>query len=130
MVTILFIILVSICLSGCTENITDKKYFIGSWDGRYETPDLAAQLETEATFYDENNTLKTVYYQLNNSQRTKSNTDFVRYELRDGEMYLKDLETNGIVSRVNYTFSNGHSTVTFTSGRDPDFIYVLTKSSD
>jgi len=128
-ITIVFIIMVGSCLSGCTENIADSEHFIGSWDGRYETPDMADQLETEAIFYD-NGTLKTIYYQISGGQKNKSNMDLVKYETHNGELYLRDIETNEILSRVNYTFSDDYSILTFTSGRDPDFIYVLTKSSD
>jgi len=129
-ITIVFIIMVGSCLSGCTENIADNKHFIGSWDGRYEAPeDLADQLETEAIFYD-NGTLKTIYYQISGGQKNKSNIDLVKYEIHNGELYLRDIETNEILSRVNYTFSNNYSILTFTSGRDPDFIYVLTKVID
>jgi len=129
-ITIVFIIMVGSYLSGCTENIADNEHFIGSWDGRYEAPeDLAGQLETEAIFYD-NGTLKTIYYQISGDQKNKSNIDLVKYEIHNGELYLRDIGTNEILSRVNYTFSDNYSILTFTSGSDPDFIYILTKSSD
>lgn len=125
-VALCVIILSVSMLVGCTEKSAEKDRFIGEWNGYYEMEGLPYEMETEAIFY-ANDTLKTVYYQINDSEKDIIKTDWVKYTIENGKLYYKDIVTGEILTYSNYTFSNDYKTLTVISEKMPELKYILIK---
>ena len=118
------IILLASCFCGCVDD--EKERFIGMWNGQYYGS-WEDQYETEATFYD-NDTVKTIYYLMEEGQRNEIKTDWASYTIENGQICFSEVDSaEDAPTCIDYEFSNNYLTITMTLPDDPEFTYVLTK---
>jgi len=129
----IFFLFMIILICGCNINSNQEiNKLIGTWHGKYYGFIENQDLETKAIFY-QNDTVKTIFYQIDEGEKNQLFIEWADYKIEDDKICFKkvgDVDEN--YTCASYRFSNNYSTFTINMSISgyPDFVYVLTKSSD